>query len=333
MKAVVLVKNGKGNEAFEIQEMPKPSISTGEVLVKVNCFGLNYADVMARNGLYKDAPPMPSVLGYEVVGTIESLGAGITDFKVGDRVLGFTLFGAYAEYAKVDERTLAKLPESISDEVGTCLATQYCTAYVAAHNMGNIQEGEKVLVHAAAGGVGTAVVQLAKLKGCKVYGTAGSVAKMDYLQSIGVDVPINYRTHDFSEVINEKVDVIFDPIGGSSFSKDKKLINYGGRIICYGAAERSGGGLLKTLKFVWDFGFLHPIGLLMKSFGVIGLNMLRVAETNPLIIKRSMEKVIELTVQGELKPHVGATYKAQDIGEAHDFLESRKSIGKVVVKW
>jgi NADPH:quinone reductase-like Zn-dependent oxidoreductase len=333
MKAITLVKNGAAASAFEIRDKKTPLPGKGEVVVKVDAFGLNYADVMARNGLYKDAPPLPSVLGYEAVGTIHQVGEGVTSFYTGQKVLAFTRFGAYAEYCIADERALVELPETISNGEAVALATQYCTAYFSAYNMGNIQEGEKILVHAAAGGVGTAVIQLAKLRGCEIYGTAGSEEKIDYLKKLGVDHPINYRSSDFSEVIRDEIDVIFDPIGGSSFKRGKKMLAQGGRILCYGGAERSGGGLVSTLKFVWNFGFFTPIALLMKSQGIIGINMLRIADNKPLVLQKTMQNVVQLYKDGKIKPHIGASFKSEEIGKAHAFLESRKSIGKIVVEW
>jgi NADPH2:quinone reductase len=336
MKAIQLVKNGNASSAFEVKEIETPSPKSGQVLIKVEAFGLNYADVMARNGLYADAPPLPSVLGYEAVGTINKLGANVQGFEIGQKVVAFTRFGAYAEYCIADQRAIAILPETISNGAAVALATQYCTAYFSALEMVNLHEGDNVLIHAAAGGVGTALIQLAKEKSCNIYGTAGSQYKLDYLKQQGVDFPINYRKEDFAEHIqklNVRMDVIFDPVGGSSFKRDKTILAHGGRIICFGGSERSSGGIIQTLKFVLGFGFMSPIGLLMKSQGVIGVNMLRVADHKPRVLQRIIKGVIELFNQGKIKPHVGGSFIADEIAEAHDFLENRKSIGKIVVEW
>ena len=333
MKGIQLVKTGDANKAFEVRELNRPEPKIGEVLIKVNSFGLNYADVMARNGLYKDAPPIPCTLGYEAVGIVEQIGQKVESFREGDRVLAFTRFGAYAEYCIADQRAIVKIGNKLTDAEATAVATQFCTAYFASYYMANIQGGEKILVHAAAGGVGLAVVQLAKLRGCKIYATAGSDDKIKFLEELGVDKAINYRKFDFQHQIQEKVDVIFDPIGGSSFKKGKKLLSHGGRIICYGGAERSGGGLLSTLKFVWNFGFFTPIALLMKSQGIIGVNMLRIADNKPELLQQLMREVIDLVNAGEIKPYIGNVYKHNDIAKAHQYLESRESIGKIVVEW
>jgi NADPH:quinone reductase-like Zn-dependent oxidoreductase len=336
MKAIHLVKNGKAATAFETKEIEKPIPKSNEVLIKVAAFGLNYADVMARNGLYADAPPLPSILGYEAVGIIEQIGKDVQDFQVGQKVVAFTRFGAYAEYTVADQRAIAVLPDNILNGEAVALATQYCTAYFSAIEMVNLHEGDNVLIHAAAGGVGTALIQLAKAKRCNIYGTAGSQEKLDYLTKQGVDFPINYRKEDFAEHIQHlgvRMDVIFDPVGGTSFKRDKTILAHSGRIICFGGSERSSGGIVQTLKFVLGFGFMSPIGLLMKSQGIIGVNMLRIADHKPHALQRVIHSVVDLYNQGQLKPHVGGKFNAQDISEAHDFLENRKSIGKIVVEW
>lgn len=333
MKAITLIKNGPAKSAFETREVDIPHPKENEVLIKVDAFGLNYADVMARNGLYKGAPPIPCVLGYEAVGHVEKVGNKVNDLVPGDRVVSFTRFGAYAEYVIADKRAVVKISNDISNGEAVALPTQYCTAYFAAYEMINLHKGDKILVHAAAGGVGTAIIQLAKLKGCEIYGTAGSDEKLNYLKELGVDHPINYRKQDFEKVIKEKIDVIFDPVGGSSFKKDKTILDFGGRIVCYGGSERSKGGLISTLKFVWDFGFITPIALLMQSKSIIGVNMLTIGDNKPQAIQRAMENIMTLYSEKKIKPHIGGTFNASQIAEAHDFLESRKSMGKIVVEW
>ncbi|MBL4625353.1 MAG: zinc-binding dehydrogenase [Flavobacteriales bacterium] len=336
MKAIHLIKNGNAATAFETKEINVPTPKINQVLIKVDAFGLNYADVMARNGLYADAPPLPSVLGYEVVGTIEKIGNEVKDFQLGQKVIAFTRFGAYAEYTIADQRAIALLPDDVSNGEAVALATQYCTAYFSAYEMVNLHKGDLVLIHAAAGGVGTALIQLAKEKGCTIYGTAGSQEKLDYLKQQGVHFPINYREEDFAATIqklDKKMDVIFDPVGGSSFKRDKTILAHGGRIICFGGSERSSGGIIQTLKFVFGFGLMSPIGLLMKSQGIIGVNMLRIADHKPHVLQRVIKSVVELYKQGKIKPHVGGNFKAKQIAEAHGFLENRKSMGKIVVEW
>lgn len=340
MKAIFLVKYGKAEGSFEIRETPKPQPTKKEVLIKVETFGLNFADVMARRGLYREAPPLPCILGYEVVGTIEKVGEDVEKLKPGQKVAAFTRFGGYAEYVTIHEMVVSPVPENIDNSSAAALVTQYCTAYYAAYDMANIKEGDHVLIHAAAGGVGIAFIQLAKRKGCVIYGTAGSDEKVKFLEENGVDYPINYRKSDFVEEINRlrknnKIDIIFDPIGGKSFKQSRKLLAHGGRIITFGASEQltRKRGLIPSLKLMFNFGFIHPVGLLMTSTGVIGVNMLRIADFKPEILQKTLQSVMNLAANKEIKPYVGSSFKAEEIVQAHEYLESRKSIGKIVINW
>ena len=340
MKAIVLTRHGADKEAFEIREVATPEPAAGQVRIAVEGFGLNYADVSARQGTYQDAPPLPSIIGYEVVGRVDKLGPDVTGPALGQRVAALTRFGGYATMALTDVRAVVAIPDDMEFGIAAALPTQGCTAYYCAEEMVRLYPGDHVLVQAAAGGVGTLLVQLAKRRGCVVYGTAGSDQKLGYLRDIGVDHPINYRTQDFAEAVrkirgNEGLDVIFDSLGGSAVRKGLALLGAGGRMICFGAAEREAGSfqILRDLKFVASFGVPHPIPWLMSSKGLIGVNMLRIADNRPLTLKRCMEGVVDLALKGELKPVVGGRYKATQIAEAHEFLGGRASTGKVVVSW
>ncbi len=340
MKAAVLTKTGAADKAFEIREVDQPTIDGLEVLIKVEAFGLNFADVMARNGLYQDAPPLPSILGYDVVGEVVATATEEAKHLVGKRVVAMTRFGGYAEYAKTDYRACAVISNSLSATKAAALATQYCTAYYAAYECTNVYDGDYILIHAAAGGVGTALTQLCKHKGCTIFGTTGSDVKFDYLKANGVDHPINYRKNDYEREVKELgggrlLDVAFNSVGGTTFKKDFKLLEKGGKSVIYGAAERSGkkGGAIATLGLAWNFGLLSPIQLLMHSKGVIGINMLRIADHRPLVLKRCLEEVVDMTEKGILDPSEGGTFTIDQIGEAHAYLESRKSTGKIAVVW
>lgn len=338
MKAITLIKHGKSEHAFEFREKAIPVPSENQVLIRVEASGLNFADVMARYGLYKEAPPMPSVLGYEVVGHIESKGSKVRELQNGQRVVAFTRFGGYAQYAVAEVLAVTPIPDTMDIGVAAALATQYCTAFYAAEIMANIQVGEHVLIQAAAGGVGTALVQLAKRKKCIIYGTASSSKKLEYLRSQGVHHPINYLTQDFYSEIKKLrpagIDVVFDSVGGSVFRKGRKLLDHGGRILGFGASESmDGANVFSLLKTAVNFGWVHPISLLMQSKGVMGLNMLRISESKPAMIQHCLKSVVALTNTAELNPHSGGIFPAEKIAEAHAFLESRKSIGKIVLKW
>lgn len=338
MKAIELHKYGSAKNAFRFVDRDIPVPKANEVVIKVEYTGLNFADVVARRGLYPDAPKNPAVLGYDVVGTVHQLGSEVNGLLVGDRVTALTRFGGYAEYACTMKEGVAKIPDSMDPAAATALATQACTAYYSAEYMYNLRKGDNVLIHAAAGGVGSILVQLAKYRGCTVFATA-SASKSAYLESIGADHIIDYRNKDFKSEIQSilggnKIDVVFDSIGGSTFKKSWQLLQACGSLISYGAASQiSGNNKLKALGAVFGFGLFSPIQLLMQSRSLLTVNMLRVADNKAEKFQEVLKKVIQFSSEGIIKPKLGRVFDVQDIAEAHDYLESRKSIGKIVLKW
>ncbi len=340
MKAIILKAYGEAYTAFEITETPVPEPSKSQILIKSEGFGLNFADVLARKGMYKPAPKPPCILGYEVVGKIVKAGSLANDLKEGDRVLAFTRFGAYAEYAIIEAHAAIKIPESLTTAKACALATQYATAYYAAYDLINLFAGQKVLIHAAAGGVGSALVQLCKLKGCEIFGTVGSEEKKQHILNQGVDYAINYLTHDFEKEIisisgKNSIDVIFDSIGGKAFNKSRALLSPGGKLISYGAAERTDKkwGILSTLNLLKNFGIIHPISLIMNSHSFLGVNLLSLADNKPETIARCLKKVMELYESGAINPEIGAVFNYKEISRAHHLLETRKTTGKIAVLW
>ena len=338
MKAAVLIKNTSANKAFEIREVELPEVKKGQVLIKVEAFGLNFADVMARKGMYKEAPPLPAILGYDVAGTIEAVGDEVFNLQKGDKVTAMTRFGGYAEYAVTNASAVAVIPANIDTATATALTTQYCTAIYAASEMINLYKGDKVLIHSGAGGVGTALIQYAKYMQCEIFATAGSNEKLNYLKQLGVHHAINYNTQDFEKNIKEithqkGVDVIFDAVGGKSVKKGMRLLAPGGRLVCYGASDISDKNLFGKIKTVLGFGFYHPFMFMMPSKSIIGINMLHIADHQPQVIERCLKKVMKFSADGIFVPTVAKIFDVKDIGQAHEFLENRKSIGKVVVKW
>ena len=340
MKAIYLIKTGDARQAFEVREAADPHPGPGQVGIAVEAFGLNYADVSARHGLYQDAPPLPSVLGYEVVGRIAGVGEGVDGFADGQRVAALTRFGGYATRAVTDARAVVAIPEEMDVGVAAALPTQGCTAYYMAIDSLNLHAGDHVLVHAAAGGVGTLLVQMCVRRGCLVYGTAGSAEKLDLLRKLGVVHPINYRSTDFAAEIERLrgaagLDVIYDSIGGASVRRGLKLLAAGGKMVCFGAASHEAGVMqpLRSLAFLASWGLPHPVPLLMRSRSLIGVNMLRISDERPEVLARCMRGVADLALAGELEPIVGGRFPAADIAQAHDLLESRRSTGKIVVTW
>lgn len=224
MQQLTITRYGEAGEAFQLLESRELKPQDFQVLVRVEGFGLNYADVMARNGLYKEAPKIPFVPGYEVVGTVVKTGSQVPEETMGKRVIAFTRFGGYADFALADYRAIAQVPEEMPGGEACALATQYCTAYYMTHYLSSLHKGEVALIHASAGGVGTALTQLCHLQGVRVVGLCSSSQKMDYLKKIGVDFPINYRAVDYSTEIEKqfgerKMNLIFNTVAGKSFKK------------------------------------------------------------------------------------------------------------------
>lgn len=334
MQGIFLIKNGAPKIAFEFRDIQITEPADDEVGVIVEASGINFADVVARLGQYQDCPPLPTIVGYEAVGRVEKVGKNVSSVQKGDRVLVFTRFGGYSQYVTQKEYGVAKIGEEMDAGKALALATQYSTAYYSCAVATNVLPNETVLIHAGAGGVGTALIQLCKLKNAKIYATAGSEGKLEYLRKLGVDYPINYTKEDFSKVIKEPIDVAFDSLGADNFRKSYKLLNRGGRIVGYGASSMTDAtNILSKAKMGIEFGVYHPAQLIMESRSMIGVNMLRIADYKMETLKYCMDNVIALLHEGKIAPHVGQMYAAKDIYQAHEDMENRKTIGKIGIVW
>ena len=233
------------------------------------------------------------------------------------------------------------IDNEISAGAALALTTQYLTAYYMVYVVTNILPGDHVLVHAAAGGVGTALIQMLKERGAVVYAKCGSDSKKDYVMTQGADFFINYNQNDYiqtlrSQLKGEKLDASMNPVAGATFKKDMQVLKLGGgKMILFGGSDLTNAkwGILSQLNFVRKMGLLTPIVLMMKSQSIIGVNMLRIADNNPKMMKACIDGVQELYEKGVLKPQVGAEFKSTELAEAHAFLESGKSVGKVAVRF
>jgi len=337
MKIAQLVKHGNDPSCFQIKEVDKPVPKKGEVLIKVQAFGLNYADVMARLGLYREAPPLPSVLGYDVVGIVEAVGEGSDATLVGKQVVAVTEFGGYAEYATAREEAVAAVPPDMPLPSAAALATQYSTAYYTVYLLGNVQDGETVFIHAAAGGVGLALIQFCKLKNCTIYGTVSNDSKAETIRQMGVHHIINTGKQNVLEELKNlehKLDVIFDSVGGKGVKLGFKALRAGGRIICYGGSRLTAGkGIFNMVNFGLSFGFYSPIQLLSQSKSIQGLNMLKLMREHPKYLRVILREILNLLREKKIDLPIGETFPIDKLFEAHAHLQSRKSIGKIVVKW
>src|SRR5829696_269913 len=341
MKAVVLTGHG-GPEVLQVQERPDPPVGPGEVRIDVKAAGINFADTMARVGLYPDAPKVPCVLGYEVSGEVESVGEGVDSVKPGDRVIAGSRFGGQASVVTVPAGQVFALPERFSFEQGAAFPVNYSTAYVALVMMGGIRKGDRVLIHAAAGGVGISATQIARSREAEIFGTA-SASKHDAIRAQGVDHPIDYRTQDFEEEVRritggEGVDLIMDATGPTNFRKGYRLLRQGGKLIMYGASELSTGqgrsiptvarNLLRMplATIPW----WKSLSIMNENKGVFGLNMLTWQDTEGL--DRVLEPLsAELDSGDFIDPVVAEAFPFERAGEAHMFIAERRNIGKVVL--
>src|SRR3954467_15308639 len=341
MRAVVITAHG-GPGVLQVQERPDPPVGPGEVRIAVKAAGINFADTLARTGLYPDSPKLPCVVGYEVAGEVESVGDGVESVKLGDRVLAGTRFNGQAELVTVRENMVYELPEHLSFEEGAAFPVNYVTAQAGLVVMGGLKQGERVLIHAAAGGVGISATQIAKRIGAEVFGTA-SASKHDAIREQGVDHPIDYRSQDFAEEVrrltgDEGIDVAFDALGPSSFRKDYRLLRPGGRLIMYGASEvqegtsRSIGSVARSLARM-PFATLpwwKSLSVLNENKGVFGLNMLHWWDREG-DVSRITGPLVEELAGGALEPVVSESFSFDRAGDAHRFIAERRNVGKVVL--
>jgi synaptic vesicle membrane protein VAT-1 len=341
MRAVVITRHG-GPEVLRVEERPDPPVGPGEVRIVVRAAGINFADLMARSGVYPDAPPTPCVVGYEVGGEVETVGEGVEGVSEGDRVTAATRFGGHAELVTVPASSTFALPNQVSFEQGAAFPVNYGTAYAALVVMGGLREGDRVLIHAAGGGVGTAATQLAKARGAEVFGTA-SETKHEAIRAQGVDHAIDYRSRDFAaEVLRitdgEGVDVIIDALGPESFRKDYRILRQGGRLIMYGLADVQTGdtrnlpAVLRNLARM-PFATLpwwKSLSMMNENKGVFGLNMLHWWDEEGTL-ERFSEPLTALLDGGVVQPVVAESFPFDRAGDAHRFIQERRNIGKVVL--
>jgi NADPH2:quinone reductase len=339
LKAAVLVTTGAAAGAFDLRDLPDPVPADNQVRIAVEYSGINFADVHARLGIYQDAPPLPSVLGYDVVGRVDAVGSACTGIRPGMRVVAMTRFGGYATEALALCYAVSPIPEEYDGAAATALATQYVTAWYVAEEMVTLHPGDRVLIHSAAGGLGTALIQIAKRHDCTVVGVTGSASKVEYLKTLGVDIPLLLSgdlVPAYRKVAGSApLDVIFDPVGGSQVRKGMRLLGSGGRMVCLGVSGAVGphAGFVRSLWNFAGFGLLHPALLTLHSKGVIGVNMLRIGDHHPGAIQRCLREVVARAISGEFKPVVGKVYPAPEVAKAHEDMETRRTIGKIVLRW
>ena len=335
MRQVVIPRHG-GPEVLEVREAPDPVPGEGEVRIRVRAAGINFADILARIGLYPDAPKPPVVVGYEVAGVVDAVGEGVTTPHEGDRVLALTRFGGYSSSVVVPAAQANRFPDDLSDAEAAAVPLNYLTAAVALYRMAGLTAGETVLVHNAGGGVGIAAVQLARLRRAAVIGTA-SAAKHSALRSFGVEHVIDYRHANVEQEVKRLtkgrgVDVVLDPIGGPSFGVSYRMLAPLGRLVMFGMSSISSDrrSLWRVLRAWWAMKRFDPLSLINRNKGVFGLNLGHLWDE-----RRQLQPLMELILTelhaGRLKPVVARTFPLDKAADAHRFIQSRANIGKVVL--
>ena len=336
MREVLIPRFGPP-EVFEMRERPDPVPAAGEVRIRVRAAGVNFADVLARLGLYPDAPKPPLVVGYEVAGTVDALGDGVTGLGAGDRVVALTRFGGYADVVVTPSVQVFRLPEGLSDAEAAAVPVNYLTAALALYRMAALAPGETVLIHNAGGGVGVAAIQLARLRRATVIGTA-SAFKHDALRAFGVEHAIDYRHANVADDVRRitrgrGVDVVLDPIGGRSFGESYRMLAPLGRLVIFGLSAAAPGerrNLWRAFRTWMESPRFNPMSLIHRNRGVFGLNLGHLWDE-----RRQLATMMDMLVSelgaGRLQPIVAKTFPLERAADAHRYIQARQNIGKVVL--
>ncbi len=323
MRQIVLPAYG-GPEVLAMADAPEPRPGPGELLVSVRAAGVNRADCLQRAGTYPMPPGLGNVPGLEIAGEVAAMGAGVETFRVGDRVFGLVAEGGYAECAVLDAGLAVPVPEGWSFAEGAAVIEVYCTANETVFELGGLDEGQSILVHAGASGVGTAVVQMANQAGATVYFTAGSRAKIDRVLALGADHGILYRTEDFVEEVlritrGEGVDVVEDFIGADYLARNLSILKPTGTLLLVGLM----GGQVAP----FDLG-----GMLRKRLSIRGFTLRAQPLANKrAIVRRFRERWLPLLAAGTIRPVVHATVPFEDARRAHEMMEANENFGKIVL--
>ena len=336
MRQIVTTANGD-IDVLKVQENADPTPRDDEVVIRVRAAGLNFADILARQGLYPDGPPKPCVMGYEVSGIVDRAGKNVDSSLVGKSVVAMTRFGGQSELVAVKATQIFEKPTKFTFEQAAAIPVNYLTAYALLIVMGSLHEGESVLIHNAGGGVGLAALDIAKNVGAVTYGTA-SASKHQFLKERGLDHPIDYRKQDWQPELQKLtnglgVDLIIDPIGGGHWKKSYASLRHTGRLGMFGVSTASANGIsgkFKMLKAAIQMPWFHPLALLNKNRGVFGLNLGHMWH-EPEKVAVWMREILRGVDEKWIQPHVDQVFSFADAGKAHRRLEERKNIGKVVL--
>ncbi len=335
MRQVWMTRKG-GPEVLEVRESPDPVAGPGQVRIRVKAAGLNFAEIMARMGLYPDAPKPPTVLGYEVAGEVDQVGAG-APFEVGARVIALTRFGGHSDKVVVPVSQVAAIPAALSWEKAAAIPVNYATAWLMLIHLGNLRAGETVLVHAAAGGVGQAALQICKWKGATVIGTA-SPSKHARLRELGVAHCIDYTSQDFEPEVmrltnGKGVDVVLDAVGGKSFAKSYRVLGSLGRLFMFGGsafAPGKGVNPFALIKAFFGMPKFKPFQMMEVNKAVFGVNLGHLWDKTAEL-QLMLREILAKVEDGTFDPVVDQVFTFAEAAKAHERIKGRHNFGKVVL--
>lgn len=333
MRAIFIERSG-GCEVLNVRETPTPTPQAGDIAIDVRAAGVNFADILARQGLYPPAPPTPCVVGYEVSGVVTAVGPGVDAGWIGKAVIAMPHFGGYAEHVCVAATHVWEKPAALSFEQAAALPENYLTAWALLVGLGGLKPGETVLVHNAGGGVGLAAVDVARHVGATIIGTA-SARKHDFLRGRGVQHCVDYASAGWPAQVRalaggRGVDLAIDPIGGASWKKSFATLRKGGRLGMFGIAGASQHGKLGLLKLVLSMPFFHPLSLMPRNAGVFGVQMHEMYDETDKF-RAWMGEVLRGVEAGWVRPHVDRVFRFDEAPAAHAHIEARGNIGKVIL--
>jgi NADPH:quinone reductase len=322
MRAVVVDRWMEPSE-LAVREVPEPQLAPGTLRVEIRAAGCNFFDILMVQGKYQVKPPFPFVPGAEVGGIVRAVGEGVKGFSKGDRVLASAGIGGFAEIAVVPATSAWAMPENMSFAEGAAFPIIYPTSYAGLVFRARLEAGETLLVHAAAGGVGIAAVQIGKALGARVIATAGGPEKLEVAREAGADELIDYSKEDFVERVKQLTggkgaDVIYDSVGGDTFDQSLKCIAWNGRLLVIGFA----GGRIPEVK---------ANRILLKQISIVGLHWGAHVQNEPARIPETFRALFDLYRKGKIKPVIFKTYSLEEVPVALEALGSRKTWGKVIV--
>ncbi len=340
MKQVWIPRTG-GPDVLDVREAPDPTPGPGQVLVAVEAAGVNFADLLARQGLYPDSPPLPAVVGYEVAGRVAAVGAGVAGWAAGDAVVALTRFGGYSTHVVVPASGVFARPAGLSAEAAAAIPVNYLTVFQALVVMGGLRAADelggrpvRVLVHSAAGGVGTAAADVGRLYGAELFGTA-SPGKHAYCRERGYTHLFGYDGWVAGvrrATGGRGVDVVLDPVGGASWGRSLDVLAPTGRLVVYGFSAAAGRGKLGMLREAAGVPWLrfNPLALMNANRGVLGVNLGHLWDVAD-DVARWARVLLAHAEQGNIRPHVDRTFPFAEAADAHRYIEERRSVGKVLL--